>query len=168
MIKEVNKISSLTERNAADPAEGNLPSNLQEFSLLCQDDHWLSDFIQDTEEHQMLTAPSRLMPDTLTKLQKIQLSKRIQLITYSLRVSLAAAGAILILFTTPVLLEHSPFGMDAMGQTAAAAGWEGTPIHQYQPKTAEAARRLRSRIYDFSDSIYEFSNELFTGRYQHD
>ncbi|MDO5549921.1 MAG: hypothetical protein Q4F76_02010 [Lachnospiraceae bacterium] len=165
MIKEMNKISSLTERNAADPAEGNLPSNLQEFSFLCQDDHWLSDFIQDTENHQMLTAPSRLMPDTLAKLQKIQLSKRIQLITYSLRVSLAAAGAILILFTTPILLEHSPFGMNAMGQTA---GWERTAIHQYQPKAAQAARQLKSRLYDFSDSIYQFSNELFTGRNQHD
>lgn len=166
MIKEVNKISSLIEGNAADSAEGNLPSNLQEFSLLCQDDQWLSDFIQDTEEHQMLTAPSRLMPDTLTKLQKIQLSKRIQLITYSLRVSLAATGAILILFTTPILLERSPFGMDAMGQTE--AGWERTPIHQYQPKTAQAARQLKSILYDVSDSIYQFSNELFTGRYQHD
>lgn len=121
-------------------------TNLPDFALLCQDEDWLSAFIQDTEEHHMMTAPSRLKADTLVKTEKLPLSKGIQFITYSLRVSLAAAGAILILFTTPVILEHS------------AAGVYSSAV------TAEAAYQLNSRLYRLSNSIYHLSNELFTGR----
>lgn len=71
------------------------------------DDDWLLAFIQDTEEHHMVSAPSRLRSETLQKAEKQLHSQRIQLIIYSMRVSLAAAGAIFILFTMPFFLEQS-------------------------------------------------------------
>lgn len=143
-------------------------ARLQELSLLCQDDGWLLALIQDTEDHHMLTAPSHLETDTIERLEKLQRPKRIQLITYSMRVSLAAAGAILILFTAPLLLERSAFPTAYRKPPAAEMEWQRNSVRKpdigRQLHGAEAANRLNFRLYQLSDSIYNFSNELFTGR----
>lgn len=95
---------------------------------LCQYDGWLEAFIRDTEEHQLLHAPARLREDTLAKVQRLRFSKRIQLISYSLKVCTAAAAALFILFTTPVFLQ--PAGYPGILAEAPRAGASGGPKGQ--------------------------------------
>ncbi len=95
---------------------------------LCQDGGWLEAFIRDTEEHQLLHAPARLREDTLAKVQRLRFSKRIQLISYSLKVCTAAAAALFILFTTPVFLQ--PAGYPGILAEAPRAGASGGPEGQ--------------------------------------
>lgn len=108
---------------------------LEELYSLCQDDTWLMDFIQDTEEHRMVKAPSHMKEETLIRLsptpspqphqtmlfpaarpcknsaavpdipEKKPMSKRMELFLYSLRVSVAAMGAIIVLFLAPPSLK---------------------------------------------------------------
>lgn len=126
---------------------GNPFVSLEELSALCQDDDWMDQFILDTQNHHLLHAPSRMTQETLERCsspssrthehsrqewsEKKPFSKQMQLFIYSLRVSAAAAGAIILLFATP------PAG------------------HSVYPKTKA------SRLQNFSNSIYEFSNDLF-------
>lgn len=96
---------------------GNTSVSLEELSALCQDDNWMNRFILDTQNHHLLHAPSRMMQETLERCSapsspanersrrewsgKKPFSKQMQLFIYSLRVSAAAAGAIILLFATP-------------------------------------------------------------------
>lgn len=114
---------------------------IEELYSLCQDDDWLADFIQDTENCRMVKAPSHMKEETLVRLSHIpspmprqnmllpaaesgrncrglpgsakkkNTSKRMELFIYSLRVSVAAMGAIIVLFLTPPSLEllHTTF-----------------------------------------------------------
>lgn len=101
---------------------------LEEVYSLCQDDQWLMNFIQDTENCRMVKAPSHMKEEMLERISYSPslssagrslsppaagkpLSKRMELFLYSLRVSAAAMGAIIILFLTPPSLEllHTTF-----------------------------------------------------------
>lgn len=129
------------------PDSGNTSVSLEDLSALCQDNDWMDRFILDTQEHHLLHAPSRMMQETLDRCSapssranersrrewsgKKPFSKQMQLFIYSLRVSAAAAGAIILLFATP------PAGHSVYLETKA------------------------SRLQNFSNSIYEFSNDLF-------
>lgn len=126
---------------------GNTFVSLEELSALCQDNDWMDRFILDTQEHYLLHAPSHMMQETLEQCsaassravsrsrrelpEKTPFSKQMQLLIYSLRVSAAAVGAIILLFTTP------PAG------------------HSIYLKAKI------SGLQNFSNSIYEFSNDLF-------
>ncbi|MCX4321248.1 MAG: hypothetical protein OSJ44_16300, partial [Lachnospiraceae bacterium] len=41
---------------------------LEELYSLCQDDRWLTDFIQDTEDHRMVKAPAHMKEETLKQI----------------------------------------------------------------------------------------------------
>lgn len=81
-------------------------TTLKELAFLCQDDRWLMDLIQDTEDNQMVTAPAYLENTVLSKTQQDSRFRKIHLLAYSLKVSLTAAAVILSLFAAPIFLEH--------------------------------------------------------------
>ena len=140
-------------------------TSLQELAFLCQNDDWFMNFIQDTEANQMLSAPPQMDTALLVKAEKQQRSGRIQLICYSMRVSLAATGAILMLFIAPVFLKQPLF------KTTPPAPEKSAPhADQYfgtSPRK-DMERKLKTGLWKLSDSIYDFSNELLEGGNQHD
>ena len=77
-------------------------TTLKELAFLCQDDRWLMDLIQDTEDNQMVTAPAYLENTVLSKTQQDSRFRKIHLLAYSLKVSLTAAAVILSLFAAPI------------------------------------------------------------------
>lgn len=119
---------------------------LEELYSLCQDDSWLMNFIQDTENHRMVKAPAHMKEETLKQIssplsspgerrisppaftvrkdnaiscgrtKNKPLSRHMELFLYSLRVSVAAMGAIIVLFLTPPSLEllHTTFSHSAI------------------------------------------------------
>lgn len=105
----------MTEQNIQQAAEKFIA--LEELSSLCRDDGWLMGFIQDTENERMVKAPSHMKEELLDRLshppsslaceRRISLpsakplSRRMELFLYSLRVSAAAMGAIIVLLLTP-------------------------------------------------------------------
>ena len=104
---------------------------LENLYSLCLDDSWLMDFIQDTEDHRMVKAPAHMKEETLKqissplsspgerrispsaitmlkdngiscrRIKNKPLSKHMELFLYSLRVSAATMGAIIVLFLAP-------------------------------------------------------------------
>lgn len=124
------------------------------------DDDWLLAFIQDTEEHHMVSAPSRLRSETLQKAEKQLHSQRIQLIIYSMRVSLAAAGAIFILFTMPFFLEQSWSKSTPPSMEKSAFGF---PFSQGLIPFSDRENRQQqwTEFWNISESISDLSNELF-------
>lgn len=106
---------------------------LDELHSLCQDDRWLMNFIQDTENCRMVKAPSHMKEELLERLShppssllctealslplpEKPLSKRMELFIYSFRVSVAAMGAIIVLLLTPPSLEllHTSFSQSVI------------------------------------------------------
>ncbi len=82
--------------------------SLEDLSLLCQDDDWMEQFIADTQENHMKNAPFHMKEEVLERQRQIDApskipfpSPKIQLLRYSLQVSAAAVGAIILLFTWP-------------------------------------------------------------------
>ena len=121
-------------------------TSLEELYSLCQDDNWLMGFIQDTENHRMVKVPvhmkeetlkqissplsspgeRRISPSAITmlkdngiscrRIKNKPLSKHMELFLYSLRVSAATMGAIIVLFLAPPSLKllHTTFSNSAM------------------------------------------------------
>ncbi|MDO5418070.1 MAG: hypothetical protein Q4F29_12780 [Lachnospiraceae bacterium] len=173
----------------SDPSGPNEIS-IDELASLCQQDDWLEQFIRDTEQNHLLSAPAHMQEETLERLEHrsalldIQTlrrpsipsgkesSKRMQLFRYSLRVSFAAAGAILFLFVTPTLFD-SP-GAVAYGRplTEDASRWPSVHrVYESLPSADDFIQNdrpfrntLRDTLQSVSDSIYDFSNELFNRR----
>lgn len=108
-------------------------TTLDELNSLCQNENWFAEFIQDTENYRMVKAPSHMKEELLERLShppssllrtealslpvpEKPLSKRMELFIYSLRVSVAAMGAIIVLLLTPPSLEllHTSFSQSVM------------------------------------------------------
>lgn len=108
-------------------------TTLDELHSLCQNETWFAEFIQDTENYRMVKAPSHMKEELLERLShppssllptealslpvpEKPLSKRMELFIYSLRVSVAAMGAIIVLLLTPPSLEllHTSFSQSVM------------------------------------------------------
>lgn len=110
-------------------------TSLKELTFLCQDDDWFMNFIQDTEANQMIPAPPQMEISLMEKAEKQQHSSRFQLIQYSIKVSLAAAGAIVMLFTTPFfpkqpLFKTTPPGFGKIG-ISCQSGFRHFPSQGY-------------------------------------
>ena len=139
--------------------------SLDELSALCQDDNWLENLIQNKESSHMINAPSRLKEETLDRLaaaesspKKFIFNPRRQLFQYSLRVSAAAIGAIILLFSAPDPMYKSPFDREIPMAASFAPGftYENPAGPEHRP-----SKRLKDGIHNFSNSVQEFSNDLF-------
>lgn len=136
-------------------------------AVYCSDDRWLEEFVRDTEENHLVKAPAHLEKDIRAKIAGITLSRRIQLVFYSMKVSAAAVGAILILFMAPPLFEHPMLQNTPPGQmeTETPSLSDGNPTF-FPP--LDTGQKLKSRLWEISDSIYEFSSDLLQGGNLHD
>ena len=133
----------------------------ERLDALSRDDDWLEAFIRDTEENRMLHAPARLKTNTLTKAERLRSSKRVQLISYSIKVCTAAAAALFILFTTPFFLNPYLYP-EALPSVPAQTGQQtpgpaGTGM-------ARTRQTLREGFLQLTSPLYDLSNELFPGR----
>ncbi len=142
------------------PVHAAKPDDLDRLALSCQDDDWLFALIQDTEQHHLLTAPARIRTKTLEMSQRQLRSKRIQLMIYSMRVSLAAAGAIVVLFTMPLFIEQS---WSKTTPPSPGNFTSGSPFKEpsYFLSPREGSQKTFIGIQSISESISELSNELF-------
>lgn len=137
-----------------------VPDNFDGLALSCQDDDWLRAFIQDMEQNHLMTAPTRIQAETLEKAQKRLRSRRIQLMIYSMRVSLAAAGAIVILFTMPFFLEQSwsKNTPPSQGYFTFGPPFSGK-LNPFLPLEESPQKSIGIR--SISESLSDLSNELF-------
>lgn len=149
-----------------------IPSNtttLNQLAFLCQDDHWLMELIRDTETNQMITAPAYVEAAVLSKTGQPARCKKLKLICYSLKVSLAAAGTILLLFSTPFFLEQPIWKNTPPGSenTAFLNPSPFNPVFGFS-HPPNAGQKLRDGLWQISDSISDLSNELLQGGNLHD
>lgn len=140
-------------------------TSLKELTFLCQDDDWFMNFIQDTEANQMIPAPPQMEISLMEKAEKQQHSSRFQLIQYSIKVSLAAAGAIVMLFTTP-FFPKQPLFQTTPPDSAKSAFPASQDFVTFPHRDME--QQLKTRFWQLSDSIYDFSSELLEGGILHD
>lgn len=141
-------------------------TDIDRLETLSRDDDWLAALIRDTEKNRMLKAPARLRTDTLAKVGKLQSSKRMQLIQYSVKVCTAAAAALFILFTTPVFLKPSLYP-EAFASPPAKVGQSGLHLPEDGMAWDEMTRTrqtLREGFQQITGPLYDLSNELFPGR----
>ena len=144
-------------------------TTLKELAFLCQDDRWLMDLIQDTEDNQMVTAPAYLENTVLSKTQQDSRFRKIHLLAYSLKVSLTAAAVILSLFAAPIFLEHPMWKSTPPGSENTAL----TPPHPFRPGYGQfpapgTGQKLKDSLWQLSDYIYDLSSELLQGGNLHD
>lgn len=130
---------------------------LEELERILDSEPDMENFIRQIEENSMVNAPHYLKDSIIGRSRQLdvqaavktrQLSKRLQLLCYSLRVGAAVAGALLFLVFSTSLMQNFP-----------AMGAEREPVSMSRPDDMPSSG-LYEKADKIADYIYQISHQI--------